>query len=161
MMAKRRKKTDIAIQAGEYDGLMGGIAEVLEQSRRTSARAINSILTATYWEIGRRIVEFEQGGAAHAEYGTELLKRLGRDLTSRFGRGFAWRNLFNMRGFYLGWEILQTPSAIFEARVKLPKDLCEVLEICPTSSDKLSILQTPSAEFGGHLSSAFPLAWSL
>lgn len=170
-MAKRRKKTHVAIQADEYDGLMGGIAEVLEQSRRKSARAINSILTATYWEIGRRIVEFEQGGAAHAEYGTELLKRLSGDLTARFGRGFSRVNLQQMRLFFMGWEICQTPSDKFEARVSLPAELLEsvgeksqtvsgISPILPTSSAISPIAQTPSAEFGGRLSAAFPLAWS-
>ncbi len=143
-MAARRRKTELAPQAGQYDGLVSGVAELLEQSRRTTARTVNSILTATYWEIGRRIVEFEQGGEARAEYGTELLKRLGKDLTARFGRGFGWRNLFNMRNFHLGWEILQTPSAIFkadaivqtpsgrfEARVRLPAGLLESMGHMP------------------------------
>ncbi|MCO6459547.1 MAG: hypothetical protein J5I93_29895 [Pirellulaceae bacterium] len=70
---------------------------------------------ATYWEIGRRIVEFEQGGEARAEYGAGLLKRLGKDLTARFGRGFSERNLRQMRAFHQGWDIWQTPSAKFEA----------------------------------------------
>jgi DUF1016 N-terminal domain len=55
-------------------------------------------------------VEFEQGGKAKAEYGEVLLKRLGQDLTARYGRGFGWRNLFRMRAFYVGWEMVQTPS---------------------------------------------------
>ncbi|HTJ98899.1 MAG TPA: DUF1016 N-terminal domain-containing protein [Bordetella sp.] len=50
-------------------------------------------MTATYWEIGRRIVEFEQGGSDRTAYGDALIKRLGEDLSARFGRGFAWRNL--------------------------------------------------------------------
>jgi hypothetical protein len=45
-----------------YDEVLTGMAELLESDRRTAARAINAIMTATYWEIGRRIVEFEQGG---------------------------------------------------------------------------------------------------
>jgi len=160
-MAKRRKTTAVARPQVPYESLVGNIADLLEQSRRTSARAINNILTTTYWELGRQIVEFEQGGEARAEYGTELLKRLGTDLTARFGRGFAWRNLFSMRNFYLGWEILQTPSATFEARVKLPAGLLESTgESLQTASGTLAKLQTPSAEFGGHLFSAFPLAWS-
>jgi predicted nuclease of restriction endonuclease-like (RecB) superfamily len=44
-------------------------------------------------------------------YGTELLKRLSRDLQSRLGRGFSERNLEQMRQFYLGWPISQTVSA--------------------------------------------------
>lgn len=160
-MAKRRKTTELAVPQAHYDGLVGKIAELLEQSRRTAARTVNSILTATYWEIGRRIVEFEQGGKARAEYGTELLKRLGKDLTARFGRGFAWRNLFRMRNFYFGWEILPTPSAILEARVRLPEDLPEsVGEATRPESGALAIRQTPSAEFDQRLFAAFPLAWS-
>lgn len=97
-----------------YGFLVGGIADVLEAARRASARAVNAVMTATYWEIGRRIVEYEQRGIERAEYGAFLLKELGRDLTARFGRGFGWRNLFQMRTFYLTYPLrkLQTPSAI-------------------------------------------------
>jgi predicted nuclease of restriction endonuclease-like (RecB) superfamily len=100
--------------AAPYNNLVGGIAGVLEAARRASARTVNAVMTATYWEIGRQIVEFEQRGIERAEYGEFLLKELGRDLTARFGRGFGWRNLFQMRGFYLAYppRILQTPSAI-------------------------------------------------
>ena len=98
-MAKARKKTEISVSAGECGELRGEIAQLREVSRRTAARTVNGILTGTYWEIGRRIVQFEQGGAARAEYGAELLKRLSADLTGRFGRGFSKSNLFQMRGF--------------------------------------------------------------
>ena len=89
-MAKRRNKTEMTVRPGpEYGGLLTGISELLDQARRMSARTVNNVLTATYWEIGRRIVEYEQGGKARAEYGGELLKRLAADLTRRFGRGFG------------------------------------------------------------------------
>ena len=58
-------------------------------------------MTATYWEIGRRIVEFEQGGEKRAEYGEGLMARLADDLTARFGRGFSRQNLQRFRLFYL------------------------------------------------------------
>nr|MBA3585828.1 restriction endonuclease subunit S [Gemmatimonadota bacterium] len=80
-----------------YEGLVGEIGVLLDQARRTSARAVNAIMTATYWEIGRRIVEHEQQGKARAEYGEALLERLSRDLTARFGRGFSVNNLESMR----------------------------------------------------------------
>lgn len=169
MAGKRKMKRELALPA--YDGLMGGIAQLLEQSRHTAARAVNSILTATYWEIGRRIVEFEQGGEARAEYGSELLKRLAADLTARFGRGFSKSNLFQMRGFYLGWEIFQTLSGKLEARVKVPPEVTLGDDIFPTVSGKLQIpltrstksqiLQTPSATFEtAELFSTFALSWS-
>jgi len=135
-MAKRKKQTAIVSQLEpDYGVLVTGISELLIQARRMSVRSTNSILTATYWEIGRRIVEFEQGGKARAEYGEGLLKRLGKDLIAQHGRGFSWRNLFRMRGFYLAWEILPTPSAIFEARVRQPHSQGKnVPEICQTDS---------------------------
>jgi hypothetical protein len=143
-MAKRKKGTGL-VHSGpaEYGGLVTGIADLLEQARRTTARAVNSILTATYWEIGRRIVEFEQGGKARAEYGEALLVRLAGDLTAKFGRGFSKSNLFQMRGFFLGWEIFQTPSGILEARVRLSEEIFQTVSGISAGAE---IVQTPSAE---------------
>src|SRR5205814_10192879 len=86
-----------------YAGLVGGIGDLVEAARRTSARAVNALMTATYWEVGRRIVQFEQGGKQRAEYGEELLKQLSADLTARFGRGFGVDNLQRFRAFYLAY----------------------------------------------------------
>ena len=57
-------------------------------------------MTATYWEIGRRIVEQELKGEARANYGEQLLELLAKDLTKQFGRGFGNINLWRMRAFY-------------------------------------------------------------
>ncbi len=50
-----------------YAGLLDGVVDLLTEARRTSTRAVNSVMTATYWEIGRRIVEVEQDGQSRAE----------------------------------------------------------------------------------------------
>lgn len=121
MAKKKSSKTgEIAASglADDYIGLVSGIGAVLDDARRSSARAVNAVLTAAYWEIGRRIVEHEQGGMARAGYGEGLLTRLAADLTKSHGRGFSRQNLQLMRAFYLGWEIRQTPSGKFQARVK-------------------------------------------
>ena len=101
-----------------YTSLIDNIGKLLELSRRQAARVINSLLTASYWAIGRRIVEFEQSGEARAEYGEALLDRMSHDLTTHHGRGFSPRNLRQMRSFYLGWEIWQTASAQLAATAK-------------------------------------------
>jgi hypothetical protein len=62
-------------------------------------------LRGSYWEIGRHIVEFEQGGVERAEYGEKLIPRLAEALTAEFGKGFDERNLRNMRAFYLAFPI--------------------------------------------------------
>src|SRR5216110_2817804 len=75
--------------SGDYAKVLAGVTELLDAARRASARVVNSLMTATYWEIGRRIVEHEQAGKARADYGKELIQRLSLDLTKRFGRGFG------------------------------------------------------------------------
>lgn len=96
-MGKKITKVD----GKQYDGLLTGLTELLEQSRGATARAVNSIMTATYWEIGRRIFEFEQDGEDRAAYGKEIVKKLAKDLKSQFGRGFSFQNVYQMRSFYL------------------------------------------------------------
>ena len=124
-----------------YDTVLSDVIDLLESARRASARTINTIITATYWEIGRRIVEFEQGGSKKAEYGEQLIDRLSNDLTKRFGRGFKRRNLFQIRAFYIAYpEIVQTVSA---------------------QSDTNEIMQTASAQSIKTASAQrFPLSWS-
>lgn len=97
-----------------YDAVLADIVGFLESARRTSARAINAIMTQTYWRIGQRIVEFEQGGQERAAYGQAVLERLSQDLTATYKRGFSMRNLRHMRAFYLAYppgDIRQTVSA--------------------------------------------------
>lgn len=98
--------------SADYGRLVLGISALLEQARRAAVRAVNKFLAPTYWEVGRRIVEHEQNGKERAEYGEALMRRLAKDLSERFGRGFSKRNLDYMRAFYLGWEIVQTPSRV-------------------------------------------------
>ena len=69
MAKKRTSKTTIPV-ADTYNGLVSGITELLEQARGATVRAVNGILTATYYEVGRRIVEFEQGGGARQNMAT-------------------------------------------------------------------------------------------
>ena len=60
----------------DYRGIHGDIVALLENARRAAARSVNALMTASYWEIGRRIVEFEQGGKGRAKYGEALIERL-------------------------------------------------------------------------------------
>jgi len=100
----------LEITLAGYDVLLADVAGVIQQARRAAARSVNALMTATYWLIGRRIVEQEQGGQARAGYGEALLARLSADLTSRFGRGFSVDNLETMRAFSSAYP----PAAISE-----------------------------------------------
>jgi len=160
IMAQRKKTKSPAKHSG-YDDLLSGISELLDAARRAAARRVNGILTATYWEIGRRIVEHEQGGQQRADYGEQVVTRLAADLTQQHGRGFSKSNVFQMRGFFVGWEIFQTLSGKSEARAKF---------------DSKAIVQTPSGKIAGPVGKmiastspasivigsvdVFPLSWS-
>ena len=98
--------------------------------------------TVTYYEIGRMIVEHEQKGASRAEYGKSVLKKLSKNLTNRFGRGFSVDNLENMRRFYITYSnevISETPSR--ESIVQKSETASRIFEPPPTN------LQTLSAQF--------------
>ena len=72
-----------------YVDVRSGIVELLNAARQAAARSVNALMTASYWEIGRRIVEAEQKGKRRAGYGEQLIERLSLDLTQQFGRGFS------------------------------------------------------------------------
>ncbi len=124
-------------QDAPYRAVYGDVSKIIDAARDSAARSVNAAMTAAYWLIGHRIVEFEQSGEERAEYGTALIENLAEDLTRRFGRGFSRQNLQNMRLFYLAHlpdRIRQTASGISES---------------------------PFAEVGfDDLLTAFPLPWS-
>ena len=85
------------------------MVDLLEGARRISARAVNAVMTASYWEVGCRIVESEQGGKKDADDGKTLLERLSDDPSAKFGRGFSLQNLYKHRQFFLTFpDILPT-----------------------------------------------------
>lgn len=101
------------VNQSDYQDLLEKVSGLLAEARQQAVRTVNTLLVQTYWQIGRRIVEEEQGGSGRAEYGEGLLKQLSRDLTQRFGRGFSVDNLETMRQFYLRFPplpISDTPS---------------------------------------------------
>lgn len=84
--------------------LIDSLGELIRQSRRQALRAVDTLQVQTCWQIGRHIVEFEQGGAERAAYGKRLLPELAKVLSAEFGKGFDATNLRHMRGFFLSFE---------------------------------------------------------
>lgn len=141
----------------DYSGLHGEIVALLEVARRAAARSINALMTAAYWEIGRRIVEFEQGGQDRAVYGDALISRLGEDLSSRYGRGFSQPNIWRMRALYLAW-----PSKAISSE-PLGKPLSgQILSTPSRESADGGMVSTASGLSTGltRLALAFPMPWS-
>jgi len=179
-MAKKKNAPNSLVTSGDYSGLLSSVSELLENARRMSARTVNAILTATYWEIGRRIVEFEQGGQIRAGYGDAVIAQLSLDLTSRFGRGFGPVNLSQMRKFYRHWpgdKIFQTLSeksrtlsgkSQTHQKSQSPSGISVPQSISKTLSAESDIFHTPSEKSETpsrkssltQLATAFPLPCS-
>jgi hypothetical protein len=100
-MSKIERTPDTTPLSNLLDALRG----LIQQGRQRALRAVDMVQVQTCWEIGRHIVEFEQGGEARAAYGKKLLPRLAETLSREFGKGFDDRNLRNMRAFYLTFPI--------------------------------------------------------
>ena len=100
---------DLTTDSG-YQHLLRKISEVYTSGQIRATQAVNAHITETYWQVGRDIVEFEQGGSTRAEYGKRLVATLARDLTLRHGRGFSRSNVMMMRAFYLAFPKVQTLS---------------------------------------------------
>lgn len=129
-----------------YKGIHIGIVDLLQQARVAAARNVNALMSASYWEIGRRIVEAEQKGKRRAGYGEQLIERLSADLTQQFGRGFSPDNLEYMRRFFLAYPV----TAISETASRISDGELGA-NISETVSGKLTLTQ---------LTQAFTLPWS-
>ena len=95
----------------KYNLLIKNIGITIDQARHNAVQAVYSFYLKGNWEIGRHIVEFEQEGNERAEYGSDLLERLSKDLQQNYGKGFGRRNVLDMRRFYLTYQKWQAVPA--------------------------------------------------
>lgn len=166
MTARKKQLTDVkktgnlpvmGSRGKAYLVLCDEIALLLETARRASARAVNAIMTATYWEVGRRIVEYEQRGKTRAGYGEELLKRLSSDLSKRFQRGFGVDNLQRFRSFYL----MYPPEPIYATLLRKSSGQGPADNYATPSRISLPSSASTMAGFDLNVVAAcFPLSWS-
>ncbi|MGY0395235.1 DUF1016 N-terminal domain-containing protein [Fusobacterium sp. SYSU M8A802] len=105
------------------------IKNIIELSRKKIVSSINSTMTTTYFLIGKRIVEEEQGGEKRAEYGKSLIKNLSIRLTESYGKGFSETNLKQMKSFYLGYKKRQTLSDEFKLSYSHYLTLMRIVDI--------------------------------
>jgi predicted nuclease of restriction endonuclease-like (RecB) superfamily len=81
------------------------VRELIIEARSAISRTVNFVSVVQNWEIGRMIVEEEQGGEAKAEYGKYIIKELSKKLTEEFGSSYNTSNLKRYRQFYLTFPI--------------------------------------------------------
>jgi len=91
--------------------VLNDIRKIIEEGRQQAYAASGQIAIATYWNIGRRIVEEEQEGQERAKYGARLIAKLAKQLTMEFGQGYGQRSLEQFRRFYLCFKDLEITNA--------------------------------------------------
>ena len=96
------------------DRLFINVSDLLKAAQRAVLQTVNTTMVATYFEIGRMIVEEEQKGNKRAKYGDQLISDLSKKLTSEFGKGFSLTNIKQMRSFYISYSKSQTLSDQFK-----------------------------------------------
>ena len=148
------KKT---VAAGELDApyqvVFGDVSKIVDAARDSATRSVNAAMTAAYWLIGHRIIEFEQSGQERATYGTALMERLAADLTQRFGRGFSRQNIQYMRLFYVSYPSDQIRQALSG---KLARSPWHRIRQTASGESDATFLELRL----GELLAAFPLPWS-
>lgn len=92
---------EVAIIETRATQLAEKIEVLVTEARKKVASVVNTAQVYTYYEIGRYIIEDEQGGKIRAEYGKGILKRVSEQLTERLGKGWSEENLRQMRKFFV------------------------------------------------------------
>ena len=98
-MEENKNITTLAEQ--QNDVLFQDVCTIIEQGRQQAYANVGQIVIYTYWNVGRRIVEEEQGGQKRASYGTRLMKKLAENLIPIYGTSYSKRNLDYYKKFYL------------------------------------------------------------
>jgi len=104
MKAVKKSVCPAPVEDKGLGALLAQLRDVIREGRQQALRAVDVVQVRTCWAVGRHIVEFEQGGAARAVYGSRLLAHLAERLTAEFGKGFDASNLRYMRLFYQAFQ---------------------------------------------------------
>ena len=94
----------------EINNIFYNIKNLVINSRNKVYQTVNTEMLSLYWNIGKAIMEIQQGDE-RASYGDAVLDKLSQKLTNEFGKGFSSRNLRTMRKFYVMYPIWKTVSA--------------------------------------------------
>ena len=94
----------------QIDSVFDNIKELVISSRNKVYSTVNTEMLHLYWNIGKIIMEIQQGDE-RASYGDNILEKLSEKLTAEFGKGYSKRNLERMRKFYISFPIATTVSS--------------------------------------------------
>lgn len=127
---------EIIKASDNIEDLFNQVSGLIEQARSYVRTSVNTAEVYTKYFIGKYIVEYEQQGNARAQYGKQVIKDLSQKLTDRFGSGWSFPNLKNIRQFYLTY--IDRLNADFSVSVKKANQWLANSEKCNNQAFKLS-----------------------
>lgn len=93
------------------DDILKDMCGIVESSQKAAHLAVNTTLIRRNWLLGYRIASEEMQGEGRAKYGAEIIKKLSKELSAEYGKGFTKSNLYSFYSFYKAYpEIFQTVS---------------------------------------------------
>ena len=108
--ALKIENNDIMNKFQKTENILNDVQNIIEVSQKEAYRAVNTILSQRNWLIGYRIAEEELLGEDRAEYGANIIKKLSKELTEKYGKGFTKTNLYSFYSFYKYFpDIFHTP----------------------------------------------------
>ena len=107
------EKNNLTIEV-RAEQLASRIESLIVEARKKIVSTVNVAMVYTYFEVGRYIIEDEQGGKTRAEYGKGVLKRVSEHLTSSLGKGWSVDTLEKTRRFFLTFSKSATPQRILD-----------------------------------------------
>ena len=104
-------ENNIMNQYVKTDDILKDMCDIIESSQKSAHQAVNIALVRRNWLLGYRIASEEMQGEERAKYGAEIIKKLARELSAEYGKGFTKSNLYSFYAFYKTYpEIFQTVS---------------------------------------------------
>lgn len=100
-------KEDLINEEKSINNLFNNIKGMVIDCRNRVYSTVNTEMLNLYWNIGKSIMEIQQGDE-RASYGDLVLEKLSQKLTNEFGKGFSIINLRRMRKFYCMFPICST-----------------------------------------------------
>lgn len=100
MDLEKKDNNSMIIKYQNTDNVLKDVCSIIESARDYAYQSVNIALVERNWFIGYRIAEEELKGENRADYGTEILKKLSKELKKEYGKGFEIRNLYYFLQFY-------------------------------------------------------------
>ena len=93
-------KNNLMINFVKTDDILKDMCGIIESSQKAAYQAVNTTLVQRNWMIGYRIAEEEFGGEERSEYGLKVIKKLSKELTNLYGKGYDRGTLYRCLRFY-------------------------------------------------------------